>query len=174
MPGAPPKSSKGPLIAIILAVGCFFVLTVGGIVAAIFIPNFVDALNKAKVKRTLADLRNVSVAMASYATDTGVYPAGQSIDDLASVLEPQYLQQVPRQDGWKQAFHYQCLEPDWSTSSGTRVEGCASYVLASAGRDGILESSDLGTYEPKEFPPIEYDQDLVVRDSQFIRAPSRQ
>jgi type II secretory pathway pseudopilin PulG len=172
VPGAPPKSSKGPLIAILLAVGCFFVLAVGGIIAAIFIPNFVDALNKAKVKRTMADLRSMSVAIASYATETGVYPAGQSIDDLAGVLEPQYLQLVPRLDGWKRPFHYQCLEPDWSASSGQRVEGCASYVLASAGRDGLLEATDLGTYEPKQFPLGEYDQDLVVRDSEFIRAPN--
>ena len=40
-----------------------------GIIAAILIPNLIDALQKAKQKRTMADMRNVGPAWLSWVTD---------------------------------------------------------------------------------------------------------
>ena len=50
------------------------VVAIIAILAAIAIPNFLDALVRAKVSRTRADLRTVSVALESYAADHTTYP----------------------------------------------------------------------------------------------------
>jgi prepilin-type N-terminal cleavage/methylation domain-containing protein len=93
------------------------VIAIIGIIAALLIPNFLDALQKAKQKRTVADVRNTGTAMFSWLTDqVGAAAAGASASvvissygsalgasTLASVLVPQYMQEVPGADGWKTA-----------------------------------------------------------------------
>ena len=46
------------------------VVAIIGIIAAILIPNLIDALQKAKQKRTMADMRNVGTAWLSWVTDS--------------------------------------------------------------------------------------------------------
>jgi prepilin-type N-terminal cleavage/methylation domain-containing protein len=50
------------------------VVSIIAILAAIAIPNFLDAYVRAKVSRARADLRSVSVALESYAADYTKYP----------------------------------------------------------------------------------------------------
>ena len=45
------------------------VVAIIGIIAAILIPNLLDSLQKAKQKRTVADIRNVGAAWFSWLTD---------------------------------------------------------------------------------------------------------
>src|SRR3984893_6156069 len=55
------------------------VVAIIGIIAALLIPNFLDALQKAKQKRTVADIRNTGTAMFSWLTDqVGAAAAGQT------------------------------------------------------------------------------------------------
>ena len=54
------------------------VVAIIGIIAAILIPNLLDALQKAKQKRTMGDQRGISTAIEAYATDNANYPANQS------------------------------------------------------------------------------------------------
>src|SRR5213080_1233993 len=87
------------------------VVAIIGIIAALLIPNFLDALQKAKQKRTVADMRNTGTAMFSWLTDqVGAAAAGATATDVnlstanygtalgsttvASLLVPQYLQSV--------------------------------------------------------------------------------
>ena len=42
------------------------VVAIIGIIAAILIPNLIDALQKAKQKRTVADMRNIGTAFMSF------------------------------------------------------------------------------------------------------------
>src|SRR3954463_3938489 len=87
------------------------VVAIIGIIAALLIPNFLDALQKAKQKRTVADSRNVGTAEMSWLTDQ-ISAAAAGAFNLASYtsatnttvgskLVPQYIQQVPQKDGWK-------------------------------------------------------------------------
>ena len=160
----PAKASKA--VWIVVGAGCLLVgLAVAGIVAAVFIPNFLDALQKAKSKRTVADVRLIGTAVESYRVDhDGDVPAVRSIDELAAVLEPEYLVTVPRTDGWKQPFVYVCWSPE------ADPERCDSYRLASGGRDGELEQ-DLGDYEEGSFATTDYDADIVYGDGAFVRWP---
>jgi len=53
------------------------VVAIIGIIAALLIPNFLDALQKAKQKRTVADVRNAGTALFSWLTDqVGAAAAG--------------------------------------------------------------------------------------------------
>src|SRR3954447_21264732 len=59
------------------------VVAIIGIIAALLIPNFLDALQKAKQKRTVADMRNTGTAMFSWLTDqVGAAAAGQTATEV--------------------------------------------------------------------------------------------
>jgi type II secretion system protein G len=154
------------------------VVAIIGIIAALLIPNFLDALQKAKQKRTVADMRNVGTAMFSWLTDqVGAAAAGSaatSVDlgtgygsplastDIATYLVPQYLQVVPDKDGWKNTYSY------WMNTASV----LARTVLAirSTGRDGTA----IGTsYTVTGFEPTDYDQDIVWADGFFVRWPQK-
>lgn len=50
------------------------VVAIIAILAAIAVPNFLEAQTRAKVSRTLADMRTMRTALESYAVDTNKYP----------------------------------------------------------------------------------------------------
>lgn len=152
------------------------VVAIIGIIAALLIPNFLDALQKAKQKRTVADMRNAGTAMFSWLTDqVGAAAAGAAATEVdlskytasdattvASVLVPQYLQSVPAKDGWKQDFHY------WLET--TDVLKPTVMAIGSGGRD---KSTPSGTYTVAGFDPTDYDQDIVWADGFFVRWPQK-
>lgn len=52
------------------------VVAIIGILAAIAVPNFMNARIRAKITRAVADMRNISTAFGAYSTDHGEYPLG--------------------------------------------------------------------------------------------------
>jgi len=169
--GKPPQKSgiPKPLIIGLVALGCIPILIGAvGIVAALVIPNFIDALQKAKQKRTVADLQAIAVALDGRAADQPAgappYPAVETIDELAAELAPYGT--VVTMDGWKHPLRYACW-PDLA------ADGCHAYRLASAGRDGVFDHDELGSYETAPFDPIEYDADIVLATDGFVRWPER-
>ena len=151
------------------------VVAIIGIIAALLIPNFLDALQKAKQKRSVADARNVGTAMMSWLTDAAsAAAAGQNTWDTASyaaaasgiaavksVLEPLYLQRVPDKDGWGNTFNY-------ALNTADPLAKFVMYV-ASGGRDGNVVS---GTYTVGPFAPTDYEEDIIWADGYFVRWPS--
>jgi prepilin-type N-terminal cleavage/methylation domain-containing protein len=153
------------------------VVAIIGIIAALLIPNFLDALQKAKQKRTVADMRNTGTAMFSWLTDqVGAASAGAAgtvdmtkykvitLDYLNSTdgLVPQYMQDVPALDGWKNDFVYYL----------NTLDPLAPQVMAiySGGRDG---STPGGNYTVTSFEPTDYDEDIVWADGFFVRWPQK-
>ena len=51
------------------------VVAIIGIIAAIAIPNLLNAIQRGKQKRTMADMRAVGTAVEAYAVDNNFYPA---------------------------------------------------------------------------------------------------
>ena len=151
------------------------VVAIIGIIAALLIPNFLDALQKAKQKRTVADMRNVGTAMFSWLTDqVGAAAAGatgSSVDlgsytktdatSMASILTPQYLQDIPTLDGWKHGYVYYM-----NTANPLAKQVLA---IASGGRDGTVGTS----FSVTSFEPTDYDQDIVWADGFFVRWPQK-
>jgi type II secretion system protein G len=151
------------------------VIAIIGIIAALLIPNFLDALQKAKQKRTVADMRNTGTAMFSWLTDqVGAAAAGASgtvtMANYATVtqtvletaLVPQYMQSVPTLDGWKHDFGYYL-----NTANPLAQQVMAVY---SGGRNG---GTAQGTYTVTSFEPTDYDQDIVWADGFFVRWPQK-
>jgi len=152
------------------------VVAIIGIIAALLIPNFLDALQKAKQKRTVADERNLGTAMFSWLTDQlGAAAAGAvttvtmanyttiSSDNLRLILVPQYVQSIPAKDGWKHDYVYYL-------KTGTNVLQPQVMAIFSSGRN---TSTALGTYDVAPFDPTDYDQDIVWADGFFVRWPEK-
>jgi type II secretion system protein G len=99
------------------------VVAIIGIIAAIAIPNLLNAIQRGRQKRTMADMRAVGTAVESYAVDNNKYPAGGSpLSEIQSNLEPRYIAQVPLQDAWNGFMDYLS-----SPSSSPQVYSVESY-----------------------------------------------
>jgi general secretion pathway protein G len=77
------------------------VVAIIGIIAAIAIPNLLNAIHRGRQKRSMADMRTVATAIGTYATDLNFYPRGiATLNDLRQHIEPVYIRNTPRNDGW--------------------------------------------------------------------------
>jgi len=153
------------------------VVAVIGIIVAMLIPNLLDAFQKAKQKRTMADMKIIGTAMFSWITDQSTAAAaGQAataVDltqygtqlqpaDLTTVLVSQYIQSIPVLDGWKSPFQYY-LRTD--NPHVARV-----MAIRSLGRDKTAEGDQ---YTVTAFDPTDYDRDIVWADGFMVRYPQK-
>jgi type II secretion system protein G len=137
------------------------VVAIIGILAAIAIPNLLNALQRARQKRSMMEMRNVATAWESRATDYNIYSAAgvswpnatQSIAILAPSLEPTYMKSVPRYDGWATEFRIGAT-PN-------------SYSIRSYGADRIPSEDNTNTPRTTNY----YDCDIIFADGQFVQYP---
>ncbi len=142
------------------------VVTIIGIIIAISIINLINAMERARQRRTMGDIRSLSVAMEAFAVDKNHYPpaAGYTLPSgltvptktlglTADYLTPTYIKVVPMVDGWASWFNY-----DVSTSG-------ADYMIRSCGRDGIPESS------PSYGPTTNFNSDIIFTNGLFVQYP---
>lgn len=125
------------------------VVAIIGIIATIAVPQLLDAIDRARQRRTMADMRNIATANGTYRVDKGVYVSA------LSDLETAYMQVAPVNDAWGNAL-------DYTLSSG-------SYTLQSFGSDGVD-----GPAAPSPWANGPYDVDLEMTNGQFTQAPSAQ
>ena len=153
------------------------VVAIIGIIAAILIPNLIDALQKAKQKRTMADARNVGTAWLSWVTDQASAAAAgagvvtwdgstfSAVSDLRATLHPTetffYMSEIPSVDGWKNSYFY---------GYTGEVLGAQVIAIGSAGR-GTAGLTSLGQYTIGPFTPTNYVQDIIWADGYFVRWP---
>lgn len=156
---------SGPLVIVVIGVVLVGAIAFMGIIAALLIPNFLDALQKAKQKRTVADMRNLGVSLYDYLTDQGSFPPAENLQELSSHLVPAHAGSVPTTDGWERPYRYTCRREDPAS------QGCESIRIVSAGRDGVFEPEDLLPGEPTAFEPTDYGRDIVWEDGRFLQYP---
>ena len=165
-PASPKRKSRAPLIIAIIAVLALLGVCVLGIVAAIAIPNFLSAAQRAKQKRAMAEMQAVAAACQSYATDNGRFPdTGHGGDSFYSTVEatalapflvPNYLPQLPQKDPWEHPYLY-----------GVSADG-GEFILICPGADGITKLDAI----PKEHVATHcFEDDIVWEDSGFIQSP---
>lgn len=150
--------SKVALIVIGVAVGGLMLIAILGILAAIAIPNFITAKQRAKQHRTMADMRSIAVAVEAFRSDSNEYP--RSIE----VLAPKYLGRIPTVDGWGFPFEYQCLIDEQGK--------CSGYVIGSGAKDGRYESG--GLYEAaskSRGATTNFDCDILFSNGEFVEYP---
>ena len=141
-----------------------------GVLAAIAIPNILIAIQRAKQKRTMADIKMISGAWEARASDTSQYNAGGvsagllgasnpiTATDVAMMVEPTYIRSIPRVDGWGRAYNIFLDQP----MGGTNAQ---KYVIVSSGQDGIFETN------PTPGPITNFDCDIVFSNGSFVSYP---
>ena len=106
------------------------VVAIIGIIAAIAIPNLLNAVDKGKQKRTMSDLRAIGSAVEAYAVENAVYPTAASAAAIKALIDPSYIKVMPTVDGWSNPIQVD------STATG--------YTLYSQGKDGSGNSCPPG------------------------------
>ncbi len=82
------------------------VVAIIGIIAAIAIPNLLNAINRGRQKRSMADMRTIADAVEQYQVDYNAYPkvSSATVDVLIPYLTPTYVKKLPVNDGWNTKF----------------------------------------------------------------------
>lgn len=141
------------------------VVAIIGIIAAIAIPNLLNAINRGRQRRTMADLRSIGTALEAYSIDFNHYPdstaAGTVSAQLAPYLTPTYIKKLPDNDGWNKP---NCVQIDTSL---------ASYTLWSNARDGA-GTCDTFTLVGTGGPTTSFDADIIFANGQFVQWPEGQ
>jgi len=146
------SSNAGATVAIVVAV-VVVVIFVTGIIAAIAIPNLLNAINRGRQKRSMADIHIIATAVESYAVDHQSYPADlSSIDEFESYLVPEYLKELPQNDGWGTPLQI------WTSQDGS------AYEIVALGRDKQPGEQSGG-------PKRDFDADIVFRNGEFHQWP---
>ncbi len=141
------KNSKGfTLIELLIVVAII------GIIAAIAIPNMLNAIDRGKQKRTMADLRSLASACERYAIDNNVYPTAANIAALKTVIEPAYIRTASLADGWSNGFLV--------------ASAPGEYTLCSNGKDGAgsCENDSGGATQA-------FDDSITFANGQFVQWP---
>lgn len=155
------------------------VVAIIGIIAAILIPNLIDALHKARQKKTVGNMRNVGAGWFSWLTDqvSGAAAGANQFDfstltsidaaDLRDTLlpgdgRPHYTSEVPATDAWGTPLEYA-----WSGPGAEVLE----IGIRSFGRGGQPGP----TPDPYPFGPFMvtmYEEDIVWANGFFVRYPA--
>ena len=142
------------------------VIAIIGILAAIAIPNLLNAVQRGKQKRTMSDMRTVATALEAYAVDNNVYPpalcTSQNYTDTnlqytattsQSLLVPTYITNPVRTDGWGNAFEY-----------GVPTDQ-QQYGLRSWGRDKVRDTAT------NCVTTTNFNDDIVYSNGSFVQYP---
>jgi type II secretion system protein G len=142
------------------------VIAIIGILAAIAIPNLLNAVQRGKQKRTMSDMRALATAIEAYAVDNNSYPpascptgltaiigAATAVDQASfSKLSPTYIGQPPKVDGWGQFVFY--------------ANDTNNYAILSTGRnktkDGLVTNCGTTT---------DFNDDIVYANGSFVQWP---
>ena len=153
------------------------VVAIIGIIVAIAIPNLLNAIQRAKQKRTMADMRSAGTACEAYAVDFNHYPAAAAITlpsgvtslgtttfgaqgataQMSGKVAPTYIRVLPLVDGWSSWFLY--------------VQGTNSqhYAIGSFGKNG---SDDSTAQNATSAETTDFNDDIVFGDGQFLIYPA--
>ena len=129
------------------------VVAIIGIIAAIAIPSLQTAIDKAKQRGTMADMRSIGQGVQYYQVDESIFPANAtSAPALVAILQKYTKNTLPATDKWNHTYGY--------TSDGSTW-----YSLESFGKDGI-DGVDISPATK-----LRFEQDLVYASGHFAASP---
>ncbi len=142
------------------------VVAIIGIIVAIAIPNLLNAIQRAKQKRTMGDMRSISTAVEAYAVDYNFYPASAAssqpsicfagtatLGSILTEIAPTYMKVIPYTDGWSSWFLY------------ANTNSAQDYCVQSNGKDGKANGVT-GTGATTDL-----NADIIFCDGQFCQYP---
>ena len=129
------------------------VVAIVGIVSALSIAAFGNALDKGKQKRTMMDLHSIGEATEAYSIDHSTYPVGMANwAMMRPLISPFFIREPPDADGWAK---------DWIAATDAAGK---NYSLVSLGKDGIQGSWTGGM-------TTSFTCDIVFSNGQFFQWP---
>jgi type II secretion system protein G len=141
------------------------VIAIIGIVAAIAIPNLLTALQKAKQKATMSDMRAIGTAIESYMTDMYMAPGAGGINlvnGLNQYLVPFHTKLMPVKDGWSGDFRYE---------SGPVGPTQDLYSIISYGRGSQADPVNIANNNYIVNTMRDFENDIVYSNGTFTYAP---
>ena len=128
------------------------VIAIIGILAAIAMVAFGAALDRAKQRATMADMRTLGRALEAYDVDHGRFPDDTGgVAALEPLLIPYQVNVVPTHDSWGWPYVYESEQ--------------ASYTIESFGRDGV-DGANV-TRATRDL----FELDIVLADGRFVASP---
>jgi general secretion pathway protein G len=126
------------------------VVAIIGILAAIAIPLLQNALDKARQRATMADIRTIGRGIEAYQIDLSSFPIG-TYPVIREALIPYQADVLPFRDHWRNDYDYQS-------------DGLSEYTVTSFGKDGIagLPISLETRYD--------FDRDIIFANGVFVAA----
>ena len=133
------KKNKGfTLIELLIVVAII------GIIAAIAIPNLLNAIDRGKQKRTMADLRSMGTSIEEYSIDNNFYPVAGDVSTLETHVSPSYMRKLPERDGWGLDFYVDAAPTLYTLAScGKGETSCTGLVVQTGGGKTSLFSDDI-------------------------------
>jgi len=167
------------------------VIAIIGILAALLIPNALEAIQKAKQKSAMKEIMVISTAAADYMTDHGTFAnllvSGQlttSLDTFPAALGSFYIKICPWKDPWNYGY--------WVYTGNDNVEtalpganpddiGDDDFLIASQGRAGdegptysianwLAATPDGMRYNVSKM--ADFDEDLATWSGSWIVGPT--
>ncbi len=153
------------------------VVAIIGILAAIAVPNFLNAQVRARIARVEADFRSVATALESYHLDHNFYPvwqtfAGGSIWPVSRRLIPlttpvAYMSSVPQidpfvrsssnllireqsHDAYNEGYNYGDAWTSYNTLKQATLSSdwrCSEWRIESAGPDALQQAASVPSYD---------------------------
>lgn len=142
------------------------VVAILGIIVAIAVVNYLNAIGRARQRRSMSDMRSLATAIEAYAADLDRYPPASaftmppdldfptlSLVNARPYLQPTYMKTVPMVDGWNSWFLY-----------GTS-ESRTDYALSAAAQGGEPQTT------PSFGPTTDFRDDIILVNGQFVQWP---
>ncbi|MGB3563500.1 MAG: type II secretion system protein [Thermoanaerobaculia bacterium] len=157
------------------AIELIVIVTIVGLIFIVLLPFYLDSLEKAKQRKTMANINSIGKAMLSWMTDqAGAAAAGASTtevmdldnfegvtrEELDAIMVPVYLANVPKSDGWGSDMDYYMKILDFNDAD--------TIAVRSPGKGGNWDGN---TYTMAPFVSTNYKSDIVWADGLFVRWP---
>ena len=151
------RGFTGTELMILIAMACLMI--------AVVAPQVMNALDRAKQKKSMKDLREWGAALSTYYTDFNFYPfnpvgpnaaIGPGIFLYDMSVQKKYIEGDTYLDGWNDYFCY--------SAGGSVMQTAQGYTIASLGKGNLSD------------PPITrfkcFQCDIRLRNGQFYARPA--
>ena len=160
--GAPVRNVvEAPAIRRRVSVQLVVALTILGAIAVVTVPNYLNAIQRGRQKRTMSEMRTIATAFESYSIDNKAYPTivatgSAALEEIAPRIEPTYVKVLPRLDGWGHPFEV-------TSSAG-------EYTVMSLASDGKPDTPD-GPHVGSNGQTTDFRSDLIFSTGSFVQYP---
>lgn len=142
------------------------VLTIIAILVGLSVSAMLMAMERARQRRTMADIRTIANSVEAYSVDYNRYPPASgfilpptlslptlTLGNMRPYIVPTYIRTLPLVDGWNSWITY-----------GTST-GLTDYAIRSSARGGVPETS------PVFGITTNVDADIIVVNGTFVQYP---